>query len=241
MHTGSIEEYSIKFQQEMKMKRKQQKAVHKHCNQLLVDAERRAERESIALIEAYKKIEKHAYRKIEKERAEFPDRPIKAHLDMEAELETKILDLQSELLEIELKLQDALLVSRKQLFTQVKKIMDEMQELSQEYIANVNTEVVEFNEKFREAAIIENDKFLNQLQKIEQLTNEGDTEALGNFEAEQEAEKPGYLDMMMMTFTEQEALVTALEGFKEVFENKIQGVETTINNDIKQDWTRIEA
>jgi hypothetical protein len=36
-----------------------------------------------------------------------------------------------------------------------------MQELSQEYIKNVNDEVVEFNEKFREAAIIENDKFLN--------------------------------------------------------------------------------
>ena len=47
--------------------------------------------------------------------------------------------------------------------------------------------------------------------------------------------------MMMMTFTEQEALVTALEGFKEVFENKIQGVETTINNDIKSDWSKIEA
>lgn len=104
MYTGQIEECSIKFQTEMKQKRRQQKAVHKHCTQMLIDAERKAERESIALIEAYKKVEKHVYRKIERERADMQDRPIKAHLDMEQELNQKILDLQSELLEIELKL-----------------------------------------------------------------------------------------------------------------------------------------
>jgi len=88
----------------MKQKRRQQKNVHRYCSQLLIDAERKAERESIALIEAYKKVEKHVYRKIERERADMQDRPIKAHLDMEQELNQKILDLQSELLEIELKL-----------------------------------------------------------------------------------------------------------------------------------------
>lgn len=88
----------------MKQKRKQQKAVHKHCTQMLVDAERKAERESIALIQSYKKIEKHTYRKIEKERAENPERPIKGHDDTQATLDLKIRDLQSELLEIELKL-----------------------------------------------------------------------------------------------------------------------------------------
>jgi len=88
----------------MKQKRRQQKAVHKHCSQMLVDAERKAESESIALIEAYKKHEKHVYRKIEKERAEIPDRPIQAHLDIEEELKQKIMDLQTRLLEIELKL-----------------------------------------------------------------------------------------------------------------------------------------
>jgi hypothetical protein len=35
---------------------------------LLREAERKAERESIVLIEAYKKVEKHRYRLIEKER-----------------------------------------------------------------------------------------------------------------------------------------------------------------------------
>ena len=36
---------------------------------MLTDAERKAERESIAKIETYKKYEKHVYRRIEKERA----------------------------------------------------------------------------------------------------------------------------------------------------------------------------
>jgi hypothetical protein len=36
---------------------------------MLIETERKAERDSIAMIEAYKKIEKHTYRRIEKERA----------------------------------------------------------------------------------------------------------------------------------------------------------------------------
>lgn len=159
MHTGQIEEYTIKFQTDMKQKRRQQKAVHKHCSQMLIDAERKAERESIALIEAYKKVEKHAYRKIERERKETEERPIKAHSDMEKELNQKILDLQSELLEIELKLQDALLVSRKQLFSKVKSIITEMNEINGEYNKQVLEQVLEFNEKFKDAALTEHDKF----------------------------------------------------------------------------------
>jgi hypothetical protein len=52
----------------MKSMRKKQKNVQKYCENLLREAERKAERESIVLIEAYKKVEKHRYRLIEKER-----------------------------------------------------------------------------------------------------------------------------------------------------------------------------
>ena len=31
MHSGQIEEYSLKFQTDMKIKRRQQKTVHRHC------------------------------------------------------------------------------------------------------------------------------------------------------------------------------------------------------------------
>ena len=43
--------------------------MQKYCENLLQEAERKAERDSITLIEAYKKVEKHRYRLIEKERA----------------------------------------------------------------------------------------------------------------------------------------------------------------------------
>jgi len=237
MYTGQIEECSIKFQTEMKQKRRQQKAVHKHCTQMLIDAERKAERESIALIEAYKKVEKHAYRKIEKERAERQESsPVQTHLDMEGSLNEKISDLQGELLEIELKLQDALLVSRRMLFSKVKGIMDEMAAINAEYNASVMQEIVDFNDKFKEAALIEHDKFQIEAQRQEA----DDPDGFDAWSADMELERPGYLDCMCIRFQEVEALTTALEGFKEIFENRIQSVESTINNEIKASWIAIE-
>lgn len=109
----------------MKQKRKNQKNVHRHCEQMLRDAERKAERDSIALIEAYKKIEKHVYRRIERERDGDPDRTID-HRPLKDELDKKISELQSELLEIEMKLQDALKISFKAFNTRVGVIIDEM-------------------------------------------------------------------------------------------------------------------
>lgn len=53
----------------MKSKRRTQKNVQSHCEKMLTDAERQAERDSITKIEAYKKYEKHVYRRIEQERA----------------------------------------------------------------------------------------------------------------------------------------------------------------------------
>lgn len=153
----------------MKQKRKQQKTVMKHCMQMLVDAERKAERESIAKIEAYKKIEKHVYRRIEREREATAERPIPEHDKMEGELDAKILELQSELLEIEMKLQDALGASRKTFISRIKQIIDEMGILNQEYNNLVLNEVVGFNEKFKEAALIEHEKFGAQLKKAEAL------------------------------------------------------------------------
>lgn len=115
-----------------------------------------------------------------------------------------------------------------------------MAEHNAEYNKCVLEEVVDFNDKFREAALIEHDKFQSLAAKMEQANAEGDTEALENFQADQEAEKPGYLEMMLIHFGEQEGLVTAIEAFKEVFENRVQTVESTINNTIKADWVNIE-
>lgn len=45
---------------------------------------------------------------------------------------------------------------------------------------------------------------------------------------------------MMTEFGEQEALITALEAFKETTENRVQGYESLINNAIKKDWQSYE-
>lgn len=68
MNQGQIEELTHKFQADMKSKRRQQKNVQSHCEKMMIDAERQAEKDSIVKIESYKKYEKHVYRRIEKER-----------------------------------------------------------------------------------------------------------------------------------------------------------------------------
>lgn len=156
---------------------------------------------------------------------------------MEGELDEKIIVLQSELLEIEMKLQDALSNSRKNFFSRVKSIIDEMNQLNMDYNINVHAEVAGFNEKFREAALIENEKFLAQYKKAE-LAGEAEIEAF----IEEVTENNGkeYLEMMS-GFTDQETLIAALDSFKEIVENRIQGYESLINNAIKNDWVDYET
>lgn len=96
---------------------------------MLIDAERKAERDSIQKIEAYKKLEKHAYRKIERERAATIVRSEKGqqeHAEIRVDLNNRIDNLKSELLEIEMKLQDAIGAARKTFTSKVKAIIDQM-------------------------------------------------------------------------------------------------------------------
>lgn len=229
----------MKFQQDMKGRRKQQKNVHKHCTQMLIDAERKAERDSITKIEAYKKIEKHAYRKIERERKENPDqRPFPGHEEIESDLDTKIQELQAELMDIEMKLQDALLNSRKLFFSKIKAIIDEMAQLNQNYNADVLNEVNQFNEKFREAVIAEHEKFMNSFFKAEK---EGSEVVDAWIEDQKEQFGEEYVNILGTDFAEPDSLMTALEGFKEAVELKVVNFESTINNAIKVDWQATET
>lgn len=92
---------------------------------MLTDAERKAEVESIAKIEAYKKHEKHIFRRIEKERlaAEKSD-VVLNHDDLEIELEDLIKELYKELLEIEIKLQEALKLALKNFYAKVNTVIE---------------------------------------------------------------------------------------------------------------------
>ena len=56
---------TMKFQGDMKLENKQKNKVIAFCLEKLTQAEREAERESIAKIDEYRKREKHIYRAIE--------------------------------------------------------------------------------------------------------------------------------------------------------------------------------
>jgi hypothetical protein len=45
----------------------------------------------------------------------------------------------------------------------------------------------------------------------------------------------------LLEFGETEAIVTALEGFKETTENKISNFEGVINSEITKDWKDTES
>lgn len=70
--------------------------------------------------------------------------------EIEQELDQNILDLQTNLLEVEMKLQDALLASRKSFFSRIKEIIDEMGRLNGDYNSAVMTEIVLIMDKFKE-------------------------------------------------------------------------------------------
>lgn len=110
---------------------------------MLTDAERKAEHDSIQLIEVYKKHEKHVYRRIEKERAAAEKKEIELnHDNFEAELDTLIKELQSQLLEIEINLQEGLKAATKNFTSKITAIIDVMKDLTGNYISDVNNEVM---------------------------------------------------------------------------------------------------
>ena len=196
---------------------------------MLRDAERKAEKESIVKIEAYKKHEKHVYRRIEQERAADSDKQLN-HEHHERELKKRIDELQSELLEIEMKLQDALQKARKEFFTKVGEIIKEMGDLNSDYIKFVSTEVALFNEKFKDAALLEFDRFCIHMQEV------GEEEIEKEYESNVE-----YLTLMVIFTQDSELLPAHLDNFKEITEREISAYEQTINSQIARDWNATKS
>merc|ERR1712048_1219653 len=103
----------------MKQSNKKKSKVIQFCLEKLQAAERTAERESIAKIDEYRKKEKHIYRAIENQRRMDNDGPLPNYDEKEKELLEMLEILNGELLDIEIKLQNALKVSTGQFTTQV--------------------------------------------------------------------------------------------------------------------------
>ena len=65
----NIEDSTTRFQTDMKLKNKEKNQLIAFCSERLREAERKAERDSIAKIEEFKKFQKQIYRQIEQEKA----------------------------------------------------------------------------------------------------------------------------------------------------------------------------
>jgi hypothetical protein len=172
------------------------------------------------LIEAYKKHEKHIYRRIEKERASAAKKDTETnHDDLETELDDLIKELQSQLLEIEINLQEALKLALKSFQAKIQAIIDVMKDNTSSYISEVAIEVQQFNEKFKESTILEKEKFGIHMEEVDP------DELIKEYESNQ-----ALLDVL--TDYDSETLITHLDGFKEASETKIANYESTITSAI---------
>ena len=116
----------MRFQGDMKLQNRQKLKVIDFCLAQLNESERQAERESIAKIDEYRKAQKHMYRDIESLRQMENDNAYPDYDSKEAELKKMLATLESELMEIEVKLQQALKTSREKFFGYVTKSNDNM-------------------------------------------------------------------------------------------------------------------
>ena len=123
-------------------------------------AERKAERESISKIEAYKKVEKHIFRDILKRRGQSEGVD---HSEFYASQENKlvqlILTLKGDLLDTEMALQQTLEAARSQFFAEIKKINDEMVQLQADCFVNIQSEFAQFATKLKEDLNKERENF----------------------------------------------------------------------------------
>lgn len=217
---GQIEDFTQKYQTDMKFKNREKQRIIKFCIQQLQDAERKAERESIQQIEAYKKVEKHAYRDIEKTR----DKDVEPDYDkVEQSLEGRQKGLYGALLDIEINLQDALLTARKTYFSKVSALNEEMRDLTAVYInQDIMVEIEQFANKFIEAVMQEKERIDNLIEQ------DADIEEL---EKDYERE---FLEVLIAN--QKEDMQSIVQTFKENLTAKFSSYETIVSNSIIRDW-----
>ena len=124
-YESHVEEFVTKFQGDIKIKNRKKKEIQKFCLEKMKQAERKAEKESISLIELYKKEEKRVFRALEKQQRDDSQNKIDFGKPEEA-LKEQISELQANLMDVEIKLQQALTVSKNAFLSQISALNDEM-------------------------------------------------------------------------------------------------------------------
>lgn len=106
---GNIDDLIGQFQTQIKKWHRDKERVMAHCRTKMTQAERNSEQESISKIEDYKKFEKRKFREIEREQTRLQDTGRSVDYTFyEDSLANKIKALKGELMDIEIKLKQAL-------------------------------------------------------------------------------------------------------------------------------------
>ena len=131
---NDIEESTGKYHSEMKLKHREKKNTLIYCEQVLREAEKEAEKESIQLIDKFKNFRKHKMRALQTHARRDDDALIDK---FERELIEEVERLEDELMGVEMKLSDALQQSTTDFQEKVKKIIEDMKTKTGAFIKEV--------------------------------------------------------------------------------------------------------
>ena len=214
-HDANIEENTAKFQGEMKNRNKEKMNTIAFCEQVLRNAEKQAEQESIVLIDKFNTLRKHKFRRLFaiKEGEHFDYNSFKK--EMAKEIET----LEDDLMAVELKLQEQLQVATTDFQERVKRVLEEMKNKTNVYIQEVNQEMELFSVSLKAYA----------LQEVERIGNMGD-----------DGDQEPMTDEFVLLMDDADYLNSQLEGSKENIELRVNDIESQIIKDLTNDWKATE-
>ena len=121
----NIDEETEKYQKDMIKLHHEKVRIITYCEQVLHEAERDAERESIKLIQAFESKKKNIYRKIDSQKSTED-----LH-QYEDALKEDINVLEDELIQVEMRLQEQLQESTANYEDRVKRVINEMQQTTE--------------------------------------------------------------------------------------------------------------
>ena len=152
-----IDEKLQAYQSSMKHNTKDKKKLISDCARKMRAAELQSERDSILKIETYNRVQKHKYVDIKKLRGD--------HMEVDYEVEKEFLSghvrgLKNDLLDIEVKLTDALTIAFKDFESRLKALINGMRERTGIFFEESIEEVVQFCSKLQ----------FNCLEKADEVT-----------------------------------------------------------------------
>ena len=216
----NTEEVTQNYQKKMKELHYEKKDHITYCVQVLDEAQREAEVESIRLIDEFKKYRKHRFRELDKKEDE------ELYDVYQTDLAEQINMLEDGLMDVEMKLKDVLTKATGNFKENIKNILEVVRKETQEFIKVIGDEVESFYVQLRNYAFAFQEQFeteLNQDNPTDFVKESQENEAL------------------MEIILDKEQLVQILETSKESVTGKVEEKENEIVKAITTDWRDTET